>query len=120
MEGIYRWVNPSGHFQSTHKGLHTATTGEKGEEFDIVFRDVPQEEEGEGGVFVKVPRKTAKKKGKGKSKKGGKKKREILFRTKVRKRLLKEYHSLVSKRKKINKAIRDNRRHRNQLVFHRK
>lgn len=120
MVGIYRWVNPSGHSQSTHKGLHTATAGEKGEEFDIVFREAPQEEEGEGGVFVKVPRKSGKKKkGKGKTK-GGKKKREILFRTKVRKRLLKEYHSLVSKRKKINKAIRDNRRHRNQLVFHRK
>lgn len=54
-----------------------------------------------------------------KAKKGKHRKRETLFRTKVRRKLLKEYHGLIAKRKRINKAIKDNRRHRNQLVFHR-
>lgn len=54
-----------------------------------------------------------------KAKKKGKRVREVLFRTKVRKQLLREYHRLVARRKAINKKIRDNRRHRNQLVFHR-
>jgi len=53
-------------------------------------------------------------------KKGKKRKREVFFRTKERKKLLKRYHQLIRNRKNINKAIRDNRRHRGQLVFHRK
>lgn len=53
------------------------------------------------------------------AKKSGKRKRETLFRTKVRRQLLKQYHLLIAKRKAINKKIRDNRRHRNQLIFHR-
>jgi len=103
-----------GHFQSTHKGLQ-ATLGEKekeDEEFDIVFTEAAQPGE---PVFQKVSTKKKKK-----TKKGKKRKRETLFRTKVRRRLLKEYHQLIAKRKKINRDIKANRRHRNQLVFHRK
>lgn len=54
-----------------------------------------------------------------KAKKGPKRKREIFERTKIRRHLLVKWHQLIAKRKAINKALRDNTRHRNQLVFHR-
>lgn len=67
----------------------------------------------------RAPRKGKEKVGRKKKRGGPKRKREIFFRTKERKKLLTKYHHLISKRKAINKAIRDNRRHRGQLVFHR-
>lgn len=106
---------------STRKRKRLATGEKGGEEFDVVFREVqPGEEEEEQSVFQIARPGPIKGKRKKKGTKKGKKKREVLFRTKVRRKLLKEYHSLIRKRKAINKALRDNRRHRNQLVFHRK
>lgn len=90
---------------------------------DIEFLDLPEEEEEEEGVIITSKRKRVSKsgtskKGRKRSKKAPKRHREVLFRTKVRKQLLRKYHKLIRQRKRINKAIRDNRRHRNQLVFH--
>lgn len=95
---------------------------------DVEFTEV-EETEGEGPILVipeprrashKRKRSTGKEKVHHKKKKGGKKRhRETLLRTKLRRQLLKKYWKLIHQRKKINKAIKDNRRHRNQLIFHR-
>ncbi len=84
----------------------------EGEDIDVVFTEANRP-----GRKRKREIKASKKYKKAKKK--GTRKREVLFRTKVRRKLLKEYHKLISRRKRINKAIKDNRRHRNQLVFHR-
>ena len=97
-------------------GHRSKTSGEKevseGEDIDVVFSEANRP-----GRKRKREIKASKKFKKAKKK--GKRHRETLFRTKVRRQLLKAYHQLIARRKKINKAIRDNRRHRNQLVFHR-
>lgn len=104
-------------------GGNKASALEKEVPEDILFTEaLPDTEEEE--IIPTKKRKRSKKssvsrKGAKRSKKGKKRSREVLFRTKVRKTLLRKYWALIAKRKRINKAIRDNRRHRNQLVFHR-
>lgn len=115
---------------------HSSQKTQRSEEPQLSTADVPEvvfTEAEEGGPSVEAilleaerapSRKRKRSKGKEKvgakrSKKGKGRKRETLFRTKVRRQLLKEYHKLVARRKAINKKIRDNRRHRNQLIFHR-
>jgi hypothetical protein len=97
-------------------GHSSKTSGEKevseGEDIDVVFTEANRP-----GRKRKREIKSSKKFKKAKKK--GTRHRETLFRTKVRRQLLKAYHKLIARRKKINKAIKDNRRHRNQLIFHR-
>jgi len=78
-----------------------------------------EEEESTALTTTDLPEARKSRKRRRTTKKHPKRKRETLYRTKVRRSLLKQYHILIRKRKDLRKKIIANRRHRNQLIFHR-
>lgn len=83
-------------------------------------RHASEEEEEEATIATTdLPESRVTRRPKKKSRKNPKRKRETLYRTKIRRKLLREYHILIRKRKELRKKILANRRHRNQLIFHR-